>query len=106
MSKYKYVLQWLLINTQGGENRIKILKQIFNQPQNANELCRLLQLNYKTIRYHLEILEKNNIINSVGDNYGKIYFPSEHLQELKDYFNEIYDKIIKKIDKQEQSLKR
>ena len=101
MDKFKYVLWWLLVNTKGGENRIKILKEILTQPQNANELCRLLQLNYKTIRYHLDLLEKNNIVLSIGEKYGKTYFPSDHLQDLKAYFDEIYEKMIKKVDKQE-----
>ncbi len=99
MDKFKYVLWWLLVNTQGGENRIKILHEILTKPQNAHELCGLLQLNYKTIRYHLDLLEKNNIVLSIGKKYGKTYFPSDHLEDLKGYFDEIYDKMIKKVDK-------
>ncbi|MBN2603478.1 MAG: winged helix-turn-helix transcriptional regulator [Candidatus Thermoplasmatota archaeon] len=101
MDKFRYVLWWLLANTQGGENRGKILKEIFRKPCNAHELCKLLNVNYKTVRYHLEILEKNGILIAVGEKYGKTYFPSEHLLNLKDYFSEIWEKFVKKIDKHE-----
>ncbi|MBD3263356.1 ArsR family transcriptional regulator [Candidatus Woesearchaeota archaeon] len=100
MDKFKYVLRWLLVNTQGGENRALILNELFQKPCNANELCMLLQLNYKTIRYHLDVLEKNNIIISIGEKYGKTYFPTDNLKELKEYFDEILVKFIKKVDKE------
>ncbi len=100
MGKLKYVLRWLLVNTQGGENRIRILKEIFKKPSNAHELCNVLNLNYKTIRYHLDILEKNNIIISIGEKYGKAYFPSDDLKELEEYFNEIWERLVKKINKE------
>jgi hypothetical protein len=56
-------------------------------------------LNYKTIRYHLDLLEKNGVIISIGEKYGKTYFPSDNLKELEDYFNEIWGKFVKKVDK-------
>jgi predicted transcriptional regulator len=99
MGNFKYVLWWLLANTQGGENRGKILKEIFQKPCNAHELSNSLDLNYKTIRYHLDLLEKNAIIFSIGEKYGKTYFPSDELKELEAYFNEIWVKFIKKVDK-------
>jgi predicted transcriptional regulator len=101
MSKSKYVLWWLLANTQGGENRAKILKEIMQKPCNAHELSNSLDLNYKTIRYHLDLLEKNNIIIPIGEKYGKTYFPSDNLNELKEYFDEIWVKFVKKVDKEE-----
>jgi predicted transcriptional regulator len=100
MGEFKYVLWWLLLNTQGGENRAKILKEIFKKPGNAHELCTILNLNYKTIRYHLDLLEKNKIILGVGEKYGKTYFPSDELKDLEDYFNEIMAKFVKKVDKE------
>ena len=100
MGEFKYILWWLLLNTQGGESRTKILKEIFKKPCNAHELCNLLKLNYKTIRYHLDILEKNGIILAIGEKYGKTFFPSDDLKDLEDYFNEIMEKFVKKVDKE------
>lgn len=90
------VLYWLIANSLGGYNRGKILEELFNKPQNANELSKNLNLEYKTARYHLGVLEENGLIESIGTGYGKTYFPSEDLKENKQYFDEIWDKIGKK----------
>ena len=42
------------------------------------------------------MLIENNIILSVGEGYGKTYFPSDILEEKKVYFGEIWDKIGRK----------
>jgi predicted transcriptional regulator len=99
MSSIKNILYWLIANSLGGFNRGRILKELFNKPQNTNELTKNLKLDYKTIKYHLKVLEKNGLITSVGGGYGTTYFPSEELELNKVYFDEIWDKIGKKINK-------
>ena len=96
MAPIKNVLYWLLANSLGGYNRGRILEELFKKPQNANELSKNLNLEYKTVRYHLKVLEENGLITSVGGGYGKTYFPSENLEENKVVFNEIWDEIGKK----------
>ena len=96
MSSIKNVLYWLLANSLGGPNRGRIIKQILKKPQNANELSKNLNLEYKTVRYHLKVLEENKIITSVGGGYGKTYFPSEELDQNIEIFNEIWVEIGKK----------
>lgn len=98
MGTIKNVLYWLLANSLGGFNRGRILEELFNKPQNANELTKNLNLEYKTVRYHLKVLQENGLIVSVGGGYGKTYFPSENLQEHKQNFDEIWDEIGKKTD--------
>lgn len=99
MDSVRNVLYWLIANSLGGFNRGRILEEIFHKPQNANELSKNLEIEYKTIRYHLKVLEDNGIITSVGGGYGKTYFPSEMLEANKQYFVEIWDKIGKKLNK-------
>ncbi len=96
MSLIKNVLYWLLANSLGGFNRGRILEELFNKPQNANELSKNLKLEYKTVRYHLKVLEENKLIISVGGGYGKTYFPSEELEQNKHIFLKIWDEIGKK----------
>jgi len=96
MSFIKNVLYWLIANSLGGFNRGRVIEELFKKPQNANELSNNLKLEYKTVRYHLKVLEENKLITSVGGGYGKTYFPSEELDGNKQYFNEIWDKIGKK----------
>ena len=95
MASVKNILWWLLANSLGGTNRGRILNELITKPQNANELSKNLNLEYKTARYHLKVLEENGLITSVGGGYGKTYFPSESLEENMDYFNEIWIKISK-----------
>jgi len=101
MDSLKNVLYWLIANSLGGFNRGRILEELFQKPQNANELSKNLNIEYKTVRYHLEVLEKNKVITSVGGGYGKTYFPSEELEKNKVIFTEIWDKIGKKSNKEQ-----
>ncbi len=100
MDSLKNVLYWLIANSLGGFNRGRILEQLFQKPQNANELSKTLEIEYKTTRYHLKVLEENGILTSVGGGYGKTYFPTETLEANKQYFVEIWDKIGKKSNKE------
>ena len=96
MASIKNVLYWLIANSLGGLNRGRIIADLFNKPQNANELSNNLNLEYKTVRYHLKVLEENKLIISVGGSYGKTYFPSDELEGNKDIFQKIWDEIGKK----------
>jgi len=98
MRNIKNVLYWLLANSLGGSNRGRVLEQLFNKPQNANELSINLKLEYKTVRYHLKVLEENKLITSVGGGYGNTYFPSDELEQNKHIFNKIWYEIGKKTD--------
>ena len=66
----KYLLGWLIAGTRGGPTRAKIIEQLKETPQNANQLATFVKMDYKTMRHHLEVLQKNKIITSVGDRYG------------------------------------
>jgi len=100
MDSLKNVIYWLIANSLGGFNRGRILEELFKKPQNANELSKSLEIEYKTIRYHLKVLEENGILTSVGRGYGKTYFPTEKFEENKQHFTEIWDKIGKKSNKE------
>jgi DNA-binding transcriptional ArsR family regulator len=92
----KYLLGWLIAGTRGGPTRAKIIAALKEIPQNANQLATALQMDYKTMRHHLEVLEKNKIITSIGDRYGATYFLSQTMEENYVLFEEIMMKIGKK----------
>ena len=92
----KYLLGWLIAGPKGGATRAKIIGTLKETPQNANQLANLLGMDYRTIRHHLEVLEKNRIITSAGDGYGKTYFLSPAMDENYGMFEEILKKIWKK----------
>ncbi|MEM3553721.1 MAG: winged helix-turn-helix domain-containing protein [Candidatus Bathyarchaeia archaeon] len=92
----KYLLGWLIAGTRGGLTRAKIIQALREAPQNANQLANLLKMDYRTIRHHLEVLEKNKLVVSVGEEYGKTYFLSSIMEENYALFEEIVKKIWKK----------
>jgi DNA-binding transcriptional ArsR family regulator len=81
------------LDQQGGFNRGRILQELIKTPRNANELATILQLDYKTIRHHLEVLEKNRLITGMKIGYGGVYFTSDLLEENMHLFKEIWGKI-------------
>jgi DNA-binding transcriptional ArsR family regulator len=92
----KYLLGWLIAGTRGGPTRAKMIEALKETPQNANQLATMLKMDYKTMRHHLEVLEKNKLIISVGDRYGATYFLSQTMEENYVLFEEIMKKIGKK----------
>jgi len=92
----KYLLGWLIAGTRGGATRAKIIEILRETPQNANQLATTLNMDYRTIRHHLEVLEKNKLITSAGDRYGMTYFLSSAMEENYAMFEEIMKKIWKK----------
>jgi DNA-binding transcriptional ArsR family regulator len=92
----KHLLGWLITGTRGGPTRAKILEVLKDKPQNANQFAVLLGMDYKTMRHHLEVLEKNRLIVSVGDKYGVTYFLSQVMENNYDLFEEIKTKLGKK----------
>lgn len=93
MRAVKRLLYWILVGSAGGFNRGRILQELIKTPRNANELATILQLDYKTIRHHLEVLEKNRLIMAMKIGYGGVYFPSDLLEENMHLFKEIWGKI-------------
>ena len=103
MHAVKRLLWWLLAGSAGGINRSRMLEELFERPYNANELSKVLELDYKTVRHHIGVLEKNRLIISTGTGYGKVYFPSDMLEENKEYFTEIWERIGEKQIKKEKT---
>ncbi len=89
----KKLLWWLIAGKRGGINRARIIKALADRPYNMHQLPEELNLDYKTVRHHIKILEKNNVIKPTGDTYGKLYFLSAEMEENYDIFEEIWEKI-------------
>lgn len=56
---------------------------------NTNKLAEELDLNYKTVQHHLEVLEENDVVDTQGDNYGRMYFLTDRMKRNFDILEEI-----------------
>jgi DNA-binding transcriptional ArsR family regulator len=92
----KYLLGWLIAGTRGGATRAKIIEVLRENPQNANQLANQLKMDYRTIRHHLRVLEKNRLITTAGEGYGITYFLSPAMEENYALFEEILKRMWKK----------
>jgi DNA-binding transcriptional ArsR family regulator len=89
----KRLLWFLFAGSRGGDNRIRIIDLLKDHPYNINQLAEALRLDYKAVQHHITVLEKNNIINKMGEKYGILYFISNYLEANIDAFNDIKSKI-------------
>jgi DNA-binding transcriptional ArsR family regulator len=89
----KKLLWWLIAGTRGGINRARLIRALHERPYNANQLAELLELDYKTIKHHLKVLEENNVITSGGKQYGAVYFLSNDMEHNYDVFIDIWEQI-------------
>lgn len=87
---------WLFTGTRGGTNRGRIIETLREEPMNTNQLRIMLDLDYRTVRHHLEVLEDNDLITSTGNRYGKMYFVSQRLEESMDVFEEVWSQMREK----------
>ena len=61
-----------------------------------NQLTTLLEVDYRTVRHHIEVLLKNGIITSMGERYGMMYFLTLEMEENYAVFVEIWNRFGKK----------
>lgn len=65
-------------------------------PLNAHQLAKELNMDYTTIRHHLEVLVKNGVLEAVGEKYGATFYISKWLSQNIDLLREILDENRKK----------
>lgn len=94
----KRLLSYLFTGTRGGTNRLRILLLLAKRPLNTHQIAKELDLDYKAIQFHIEVLEKNNMISKAGQRYGALYFLSTFLEHNIEAFNEIVEKLYKSCD--------
>ncbi|KAG2472087.1 MAG: ArsR family transcriptional regulator [Nitrosopumilales archaeon] len=91
----KKLFWFIFAGTRGGMNRIRIISHLRNTPSNANQLSKAMGFDYKLVQHHMKILERNNLVTKVGENYGSIYFVSALFEDGEAVFDEIVNKLNK-----------
>ena len=87
------VLWYVLTGTRGGANRVRILRALDDCPRNANQLAETLDLDYKTVRHHLDVLCDNDIVTDSGDDYGAIYLPTDQARHYWETIEQIMGEV-------------
>lgn len=94
---FGYIIQWMIGGTRGGLNRARIIHALGGSPMNAHQLSQELGLDYSTIRHHLEVMERNGLVSSLGDGYGMAYLLTEDTLDNYGFFEEIWERIGNKV---------
>jgi len=92
----RQLLWWILAGTRGGPTRAQIILTLKEQPMNSQQLANALQVDYKTVRYHLDLLVSNQLLVSGEKRYGNMYFLLPELEANFPAFLEIWGKLGKK----------
>ncbi|MBO6122467.1 MAG: winged helix-turn-helix transcriptional regulator [Methanobrevibacter sp.] len=91
----------LLKCRKGGKTTLEIMDLILQQPLNKNQIAKMINKDYHTVRYHLQIMCQNGYVtqDTIGKRY--YYWPSKKLIKNIDTYNTIKDYFKK--DKEENS---
>ncbi|MFB6171670.1 MAG: winged helix-turn-helix domain-containing protein [Haloarculaceae archaeon] len=86
-------LWYLLAGTRGGANRARIIRALTDRPRNANQLAERLDVDYNTVRYHLDVLVDHDVVERGGDDYGTMYFLTDRFERHREAFEEITEHV-------------
>ena len=85
-----------LQGTRGGSTCAKIMSLINEMPANSNQISTNLNLNYKTVIHHLNVLIKNGlIITDDREIYGSTYFLTPLMEQNFQLLEQILEKVRK-----------
>lgn len=87
------VLWYLLASSRGGPTRVRIVRALNERPRNANELATELDMDYTTIRHHLDVLLDNKVVRTGGGNYGTVYLFTDQVKSNWDTVDEILETV-------------
>jgi len=97
-TSWKRLLWYVLAGSRGGINRGRIINLLRAEPYNINRLAEALNVHYRVAEHHIRALEKNHLVSSAGEKYGKLYFLSPELESRLHVFDEIWKQVQPKIE--------
>ncbi len=92
------LLLYLFTSTRGGHTRLKIIMNLETRPLNTHQLSKEIGMDYKAIQHHMKVLEKNNLVNKVGEKYGAIFHLSNFLEVNIGCLGEVIERLERKMN--------
>ncbi len=89
----KKALWYLIAGTRGGKNRARIIRELDDRPKNANQLADELDVEYNTVRHHLDMLQDHGVVEGSEQDYAKLYFLTDAFEHHRDEFDTIIDRL-------------
>lgn len=83
------VLWHLLASSRGGPTRVRIVRALDERPRNANQLATELDLDYTTVRHHLDVLQENGVVRRPDEEYAAPYLFTERVRAHWDTVEEV-----------------
>lgn len=87
------ILWQVLASSRGGPNRARIVALLDHRPRNPNQIAEVLDLDYTTVRHHLDVLENNNIVRSPDSGYGAVYLLTDQTTSHRETLQEIFSSL-------------
>ena len=87
------VLWYVLAGARGGPNRIRILRALDERPWNANQLAAKLDLDYTTVRHHLDVLVNHDVVKNSTDGYGTMYTLTDRVKDDWPLVEEVIERV-------------
>lgn len=76
---YDYDVFKVVARMRGSPMRVRLLKALNSEPKNKLQLAKELEVDWKTIEDHIEMLEKHRLVKELGAvGKSKFYITSEH----------------------------
>ncbi len=86
-------LWYLIAGTRGGENRARIIRLLDERPRNANRLANELDVEYNTVRHHLDTLAEHDVVEPGGSEYAELYFLTDRFEQYRETFEQITEQM-------------
>lgn len=77
----------LLAGRSGGPTTMRILDLILQMPLNKNQIAKILNLDYKTVEYHINLMTLHDYLFAVPCENIKYLYPSQKLFNSIEQYN-------------------